>query len=79
MNIHITIADFVKFLVELAELCSLSHDIFIHHEWWLDLLVTTLSKKIECIGDQGLVKVHTIVDEKVASVSSYLCTCRPSL
>lgn len=65
----------VKFLVELAELGGLAHDVFVDHEWGLNLFVATFSKEVKGVGDECLVEIDAVVGEEVASVTDYLCAC----
>lgn len=66
---------FVKFLVELAELCGLSHNVLVHHEWGLNLFVAMFSEEVKGVGNKGLIEIDTVIGEKVASVADYLCAC----
>lgn len=65
----------VEFFVELAELGGLAHDVFVDHEWGLDLLVAAFSEEVKGVGNESLVEIYAVVGEKVASVADYLCAC----
>lgn len=62
----------VELLIELVELSSLGHLILVHKERWLDLLELAFPEKVESVGDQGLIKVNSVVSEEIASVASNL-------
>lgn len=66
--------DLVQFFVKLIELSCLRHDIFVHHERWLDLLVTLFAEEVKAVGNKGLVQIDAFVCEEVASVASYFGT-----
>lgn len=39
----------VQLLVKLVKLRRLGHDILVHHEGWLDLLVAAFAQKVETV------------------------------
>lgn len=66
---------FVELLVELIELRRLGHDVFVHEEWRLDLLVASFPQEVEGVCDQCLVQVDTVIRQEIASVTSDLRPC----
>ena len=65
----------VEFFIKLVELCSFCHNVLVHEEGRLDLLVTLFTQKVKTVGDQSLVEVDTIVCEEVCAVTGDFCTC----
>jgi len=60
---------FVEFLVELVKLCRFRHLILVHHEWWLDFLVSLFSEEVKTVGNQRLVEVDAVICQKITPMT----------
>ena len=60
----------VEFLVKLIELGGLSHLVLVHHEGWLDLLVSVFPKEIKAVSNERLVEIDAVVGQKVTAMAS---------
>jgi hypothetical protein len=60
----------VKLFVEIRELSSLCHNILVHEERGLKLLVGPLAKEGETIVDQSEVEIDTSFSQEITTVTS---------
>ena len=65
----------VQLLVKLLKLRRLAHLVLVHHKRWLNLLVPLLAQKVESVGYERLVEIHSVVNQIVAAVSCHLGPC----
>lgn len=70
----LTLGNLVQLLIELLQLCGLSHEFLQHELWGLVRLVAPVEQELQSIVNQSQVQEETVASQAVSSVSNNLHT-----